>query len=92
MGVGDAMTHASVLGSTFDGRIVAVTRLGDRVAIVPAIRGSAWITGVTRVLENRAQLTEIAKNELGEEVYSTPALAHGNIFIRAAEHLYCIGE
>jgi proline racemase len=47
---GDAMTHASVIGSTFDGRIVEETRVGDRAAIVPAIRGSAWITGVTQVL------------------------------------------
>jgi len=41
MRVGDAMTHASVIGSTFDGRIVAETGEG----IVPAIRGSAFITG-----------------------------------------------
>jgi trans-L-3-hydroxyproline dehydratase len=49
MQVGDAMTHASVLGSTFDGRIVSETRVGERAAIVPAIRGSAWITGVTHL-------------------------------------------
>jgi proline racemase len=49
MGVGDAMTHASAIGSTFDGRIVAETRVGDRTAIVPAIRGSAWITGVSQL-------------------------------------------
>jgi trans-L-3-hydroxyproline dehydratase len=47
---GDAMTHASPIGSTFDGRIVEETRVGDRSAIVPAIRGSAWITGITQVL------------------------------------------
>jgi len=50
MRVGDAMTHASVIGSTFDGRIVSETTVGDRTAIVPAIRGSAWITGITQVL------------------------------------------
>jgi proline racemase len=50
MSVGDAMTHASVLGTTFDGRILAETSLGDARAIVPAIRGSAWITGITQVL------------------------------------------
>jgi proline racemase len=50
MKVGDAMTHASAIGSTFDGRIVEETRVGDRPAIVPAIRGSAWITGITQVL------------------------------------------
>jgi trans-L-3-hydroxyproline dehydratase len=46
MGVGDSMTHASAIGSTFDGRIVAATTVDSRPAIVPAIRGSAWITGV----------------------------------------------
>ena len=50
MQVGDAMTHASVLGTTFDGRIASETTVGGRAAIVPAIRGSAWITGVTQVL------------------------------------------
>ncbi len=49
MGVGDAMTHASAIGSTFDGRIVSETRVGERTAIVPAIRGSAWITGVSQL-------------------------------------------
>jgi proline racemase len=46
MGVGDAMTHASAIGSTFDGRIVAETTVAGRPAVVPAIRGSAWITGI----------------------------------------------
>ena len=49
MRVGDAMTHASPLGSTFEGRIAAETSVGDRPAVVPVIRGSAWITGVTQL-------------------------------------------
>jgi proline racemase len=49
MRVGESMSHASVIGSTFDGRIVAETTVGGRPAIVPAIRGSAWITGVTEL-------------------------------------------
>src|SRR3954447_16434466 len=48
MKVGDGMTHASVLDTTFAGRIVSETTVGDRAAIVPAIRGSAWITGITQ--------------------------------------------
>jgi proline racemase len=51
---GDGMTHASVIGSTFDGRIVREVQVGSGEAlvrgIVPAIRGTAWITGVTTVL------------------------------------------
>jgi proline racemase len=50
MKAGDGMTHASVLGTTFDGRIVNETTVGGRPAIVPAIRGSAWITGITQVM------------------------------------------
>jgi proline racemase len=49
MKVGDAMTHASAIGSTFDGRIVSETIVGDYGAIVPAIRGSAFITGITEL-------------------------------------------
>jgi proline racemase len=50
MRAGDSMSHASVLGSSFEGRIVSETTVGGRSAIVPAIRGSAWITGITQVL------------------------------------------
>jgi proline racemase len=54
MRVGDSMTHASVIGSTFDGRIVREVAVGSgasrRPAVVPAIKGTAWITGVTRVV------------------------------------------
>jgi trans-L-3-hydroxyproline dehydratase len=39
--VGQGITHASVIGSTFDGRIVREQPPG----IVPAIRGSAFVTG-----------------------------------------------
>ena len=47
---GDSMTHASVIGSTFDGRIVREVAVGPFAGVVPAIRGTAWITGVTTVL------------------------------------------
>jgi len=50
MRVGESMRHASVLGSTFEGRIVREIQVAGRPAIVPAIRGTAWITGVSRVL------------------------------------------
>jgi proline racemase len=50
MRAGDSMTQASVLGSRFDGRIVSETTVAGRQAIVPAVRGSAWITGITQVI------------------------------------------
>ena len=37
--------HESIVGTTFTGRLVGRTRVGERAAIVPSIEGSAWITG-----------------------------------------------
>jgi trans-L-3-hydroxyproline dehydratase len=50
MRVGDTMSHESAIGSAFEGRIVSETAVADRPAIVPAIRGSAWITGITQLM------------------------------------------
>jgi proline racemase len=38
-------THESLVGTTFRGRIVGRTEVGEYPAIVPEIEGSAWITG-----------------------------------------------
>ena len=46
MRVGDTMVHESLIGSRFTGRIVAATTLAGRPAIVPAVAGRAWITGL----------------------------------------------
>ncbi len=43
--VGDRYDHESIIGSRFEGRIVAAGRVGALPCIVPAIRGRAWITG-----------------------------------------------
>ncbi len=45
LGVGDSYAHESLIGSRFNGRIVAETSVGGRKAIVPAISGRGWITG-----------------------------------------------
>lgn len=45
MEVGDTMIHEWIIGSQFHGRIVGLTTVGDRRAIVPTITGRAWITG-----------------------------------------------
>ncbi len=38
--------NAGILGTTFEGRLVAETTVGDLPAVVPEVRGSAQITGV----------------------------------------------
>ena len=44
--------HESVLGTTFTGRLIAETRVGDYPAVIPTLSGEAWITGTaTYVLD-----------------------------------------
>ena len=50
MAAGDAMIHESIIGSQFQGRIVSTTSVEGRPAIIPAIRGRAWITGFSTYL------------------------------------------
>lgn len=40
--------HEGILGTTFTGRLIRETRLGDFDAVVPTISGTAWITGLAQ--------------------------------------------
>ncbi len=46
MGVEDRLTTVSLIGSTFTGRILGTTTVGDIPAILPEISGRGWITGI----------------------------------------------
>ncbi|MBV8819991.1 MAG: proline racemase family protein, partial [Acidobacteriaceae bacterium] len=37
--------HEGILGTTFTGRLIAETRVGQYSAVVPTLSGQAWITG-----------------------------------------------
>lgn len=50
LAVGESMIQESVLGTRFEGRIVSTTTVGHRRGIVPAIRGSAFVTGLHQYL------------------------------------------
>ncbi len=43
---GERLTAVSLIGSTFEGRILGVTDVGGAPAILPEISGRAWITGM----------------------------------------------
>jgi outer membrane protein assembly factor BamB len=49
-------------------------------------------SGVTLVLKRSRELKVIAKNELGEQIVSSSALAGNQLFIRGRRFLYCISE
>jgi outer membrane protein assembly factor BamB len=49
-------------------------------------------SGVMHVLKAGPKFEVIAKNALNEECRASPALSHGQIFVRTAQNLYCIGK
>ena len=50
MRVGEPMIGRSIIDSRFDCSIVEETRVGDKTAILPSIRGRAWITGTHQLM------------------------------------------
>jgi len=59
--------------------------VGDRIYLISE-KGTAYI------VEAGHQYKELARSELGEKVYASPAFADGRIYIRGVENLYCIGN
>jgi proline racemase len=45
LAIGQDFVHEGILGTTWTGRLVAETTVGDRPAVVPELTGAAWITG-----------------------------------------------
>jgi len=48
--LGQPFTHASLIGTTFLGRLVEATAVGPFPAVVPTVRGRAWVTGLAQYL------------------------------------------
>jgi outer membrane protein assembly factor BamB len=47
--------------------------------------------GVAHVVKAGPKFELVARNELGEKTYASPAISGGQIFLRSFKHLYCIG-
>ena len=50
LGVGDVFVHESVLNTMFTGAVMAESEVSGRRAIIPAITGSAFITGFNQLV------------------------------------------
>src|SRR5205807_6209186 len=48
--------------------------------------------GNTYVFKASPKFELISKNPLGDECYASPAIAHGQVFIRTLHSVYCIGK
>jgi len=59
---------------------------GDGKVFVFSERGDAAVLGAT------ADLPVLSRSRFNEDVYATPAIVDGRIYVRTAGHLYCFGE
>ncbi|HEY3733636.1 MAG TPA: proline racemase family protein [Streptosporangiaceae bacterium] len=50
LGLHEDFEHGSLLGTTFTGRLVEATTVGGFPAVVPTVRGRAWVTGMAQYL------------------------------------------
>ena len=54
----EVFVNESIIGSVFESRVLSETRVGDHDAVVPEIRGNAFICGFANwVLDDRDPLT-----------------------------------
>jgi outer membrane protein assembly factor BamB len=71
-------------------------RLGDHHSASPVSAGDYLYfpadDGSTYVLRAGPTFELVARNELGEQVSASPAVSHGQLFLRTFDNLYCIGQ
>lgn len=50
LGLDEPFVHQSVIGTTFEGRLHAEVHVHGRDAVIPSIRGRAWISGLNQIV------------------------------------------
>ena len=50
LAIGEDFVHGSLIGTTFTGRLVDTTTVGGFPAVVPTVRGRAWLTAMGHYL------------------------------------------
>lgn len=87
------------IASCFDahtGKLLWRKRFGGKFTASPvAADGKLFFTdeaGSTLVLDStKAEYHEVARNEIGAEVFASAAISHGRFWLRTSTHLVCVG-
>jgi outer membrane protein assembly factor BamB len=78
-----------------NGRILWQERLGEHHASLCSANGLVYFLsddGVMNVVKPGPQFTGVARSELDEHTFASPAISEGQIFVRGDKHLFCIGK
>lgn len=65
--------------------IASPVAAGDKVI-------AASVRGIVTVIQVADELNVLARNDFGEEIFATPAIAENTFYVRTANHLYALGE
>jgi len=77
------------------GKLLWQERLGEHHASLVSAQGLVYFLnddGVMNVVRPGTEFTRVARNELGEKTFASPAISRGQIFLRGDKSLYCIGR
>lgn len=78
---GKTLTTGRKLGKVYSSPIA----VGDRIYLFED-------SGICTVIAAGPEYQELARNELGELVQTTPAVSDGQLFVRGETHLFCVGQ
>ncbi len=76
------------------GKLFWQERLGEHHASLVSADGLVYFLsdeGVTTVVKPGPEFVRVARNEIGERTFASPALSEGQIFLRGEKALYCVG-
>src|SRR5258706_10081460 len=76
------------------GKLMWQERMGEHHASLVSAEGMVYFlndNGVMNVVKAAGKFECVAKNELGEKTFASPAISHGQLFLRGDKHLFCIG-
>ena len=63
----------------------SATLVGDKLYLLS-------YKGIMHILQTGTEYKEVARNQLGEKCFASPAFMDGRIYIRTLKNLYCIGN
>ncbi|MCX5646776.1 MAG: PQQ-like beta-propeller repeat protein [Phycisphaerae bacterium] len=97
---GDYLLSISNAGAAFcyeaaTGKVFWQEKLGRHHASPVLVGGLVFFInddGQINVIKPGVKLERVAKYELGESCYASPAISDGQVFLRGFQHLFCFGR
>jgi outer membrane protein assembly factor BamB len=76
------------------GKILWAERMGEHHTSLVAAQGCVYFLndqGTTRVVRPGPAYECVARSEIGEKTFASPALSGGRVYVRGDKHLFCLG-